>query len=283
VDLVRTVKKLKSDQDLESFLVKSILPHLRHSTAEECLAQDTDTQQKVDNFVTKVISELQPVEGTLAETYLRKTRKLTRLPLNSSLKFHPNLNVRTTRGSWISGVPALVAISGHPRSNTNNIQITYLDLKTGDKHQHVPVAKRSFGSFRGHPTGHHFCELMRNLRKTYSFVCEGVETALSVHQVFPDNHLIATLGKHNFLKLDPSVLNEKVVIILDNDGIKIRHDKVFNATAKKLLAAGKQVFFVVPPLVDGLTKTDMNDVLLHHGIEAVNDVITKEMKKITLK
>ena len=281
--------------------MKSILPHLRHSTPEECQAQDTDTQQKVDNFVTKVISELQPVEGTLAETYLRKTRKLTRLPRNSSLKFHPNLNVRTTRGSWISGVPALVAISGHPRSNTNNIQITYLDLKTGDKHQHVPVAKRSFGSFRGHPTGHHFCELMRNLRKTYSFVCEGVETALSVHQVFPDNHLIATLGrttitlqrsstsnrlisgKHNFLKLDPSVLNEKVVIILDNDGIKIRHDKVFNATAKQLLAAGKQVFFVVPPLVDGLTKTDMNDVLLHHGIEAVNDVITKEMKKITLK
>ena len=78
-------------------------------------------------------------------------------------------------------------------------------------------------------------------------------------------------------------MNEKVVIILDNDGVKVRNDKVFNATAKKLLAAGKKVFFVVPPLVDGLTKTDMNDVLLHHGLEAVNDVITKEMKKITLK
>ena len=175
--------------------MKSILPHLRHSTPEECLAQDRDTKQKVENYVTKVIAELQPVEGTVAETYLRRTRKLARLPRNSSLKFHPNLNVRTTGGNWISGVPALVAVSGHPRSNTNNIQITYLDFKTGDKHQQVPVAKRSFGSFRGHPTGHHFCELMRNIRKTYSFVCEGVETALSVHQVFPDNHLVATLGK----------------------------------------------------------------------------------------
>ena len=282
--------------------MRSILPHLRHSTSEECLDTETKTQ-KVDNYVTKVISELQPVEGTVAETYLKKTRKLSRLPRNSSLKFHPELNVRTTGGDWISGVPALVAVSGHPRSNNNNIQITYLDFKTGDKHPQVPVAKRTFGSFRGHPTGHHFCELMRNLRKTYSFVCEGVETALSVHQVFPDNHLIATLGrnnhtfpisisfinvrlisgKHNFLKLDPAVVNEKVVIILDNDGVKIRHDKVFNTTAKKLLAAGKKVFFVVPPLVDGLTKTDMNDVLLHHGLEAVNDVITKEMKKITLK
>ena len=122
---------LSAPQDLESFLVKSILPHLRHSTPEECLAQDTDTKQKVENYVTKVIAELKPVEGTVAETYLRRTRKLARLPHNSSLKFHPNLNVRTTGGNWISGVPALVAVSGHPRSNTNNIQITYLDFKLG--------------------------------------------------------------------------------------------------------------------------------------------------------
>ena len=181
--------------------MKSILPHLRHLKQEECLEQDRDRDYKVEKYVTKVISELQPVEGSVAETYLKKTRKLSRLPRNSSLGFHPSLNVRTTGGDWISGVPGLVALSGHPQSNTNNIQITYLDFKTGDKHQHVPVAKRSFGSFRGHPAGHHFCELMRNFRKTYSFVCEGVETALSVHQVFPDNHLLATLGR-TYLTLD---------------------------------------------------------------------------------
>lgn len=72
------------------------------------------------------------------------------------------------------------------------------------------------------------------------------------------------------------------MIVLDNDGVKIGKDKVFNATARRLLEAGKKVFFVVPPLVDGLSKTDMNDVLLHHGAEAVDDVITKELKRITL-
>ena len=72
-------------------------------------------------------------------------------------------------------------------------------------------------------------------------------------------------------------------MVLDNDGLKVRQDKVFRATARKLLDAGKKVFFVMPPLVDGLSKTDMNDVLLHHGGEAVLDIITKEMKKVTLK
>ena len=72
-------------------------------------------------------------------------------------------------------------------------------------------------------------------------------------------------------------------MILDNDGLKVRQDKVFRSAARKLLEAGKKVFFVVPPLVDGLTKTDMNDVLLHHGGEAVRDIINKELKKVTLK
>jgi len=283
MDLVRSVKNINSAQDLESFLVKTILPNLRNCKPEECLEKDLDPKLKMESYVTKVISELQPLEGTVAETYLRKTRKLNILPRNSSLKFHPNLSVKSKAGDWMSRVPGLVATASHPASSTANIQITYLDSRTGDKHQEVSVAKRSFGSFRGHPTGHHSCQLMRNLKKNYSFVCEGVETALSVHQVFPDNHLIATLGKHNLLKLDPVVLNEKVIIILDNDGLQLRRDKVFNATAKRLLDSGKKVFFVLPPLVDGLSKTDMNDVLLHHGDEAVNDVINRELKRITLK
>ena len=195
MDLVRRHMNLDSDQELESFLLKRILPHLRRLEPEEYSERVREPSLKMEKYVSKVISELQSVEGTVAETYLRKTRKLNLVPAHSCLKFHPSLSVRSKAGDWISGVPALVAICGHPESKTNNIQTTYLDLKTGDKHQDVAVAKRSFGSFRGHPTGHHFCQLSSNQRKTYSFVCEGVETALSVHQVFPDDHLIATLGK----------------------------------------------------------------------------------------
>ena len=175
--------------------MKNIFPHLRHLTPEESVERNGEPRQRLESYITKVISELQPVEGTLAEIYLRKTRKLRLLPSGSCLKYHPTLSAKSKAGDWISGLPALVVIAGHPQSHTNNIQMTYLDHTTGDKHQDVAVAKRSFGSFRGHPTGHHFCQLVRNLKKTYSFVCEGVETGLSVHQVFPDSHLIATLGR----------------------------------------------------------------------------------------
>ena len=202
MDLVRSVMNLNSEQELESFLVQRILPHLRQMRPEDTLERDRDPNLKMEKYVSKVISELHPIEGTVAETYLRKTRKLSLLPPDSCLRFHPSMAVRSKTGDWMFGVPALVAVAGHPESNTNNIQVTYLHLKTGDKHQDVAVAKRSFGSFRGHPTGQHFCQLTGNLKKTYSFVCEGVETALSVHQVFPNNHLIATLGT---LSLDPDL------------------------------------------------------------------------------
>jgi hypothetical protein len=35
---------------------------------------------------------------------------------------------------------------------------------------------------------------------------EGVETGLTVRQVLEQSHIVATLGKNNFLKLDPAIL-----------------------------------------------------------------------------
>ena len=76
MDLVRSVMNLNSEQELESFLVQRILPHLRQMRPEDTLERDRDPNLKMEKYVSKVISELLPIEGTVAETYLRKTRKL---------------------------------------------------------------------------------------------------------------------------------------------------------------------------------------------------------------
>ena len=176
-----------------------------------------------------------------------------------------------------------MTLASHGDSDTGNIQITYLDPDTNDKHTHVQLARRTFGSFNSPHGHHHYCELVRRQNPNYSFVCEGVETALSVYQAFPDIHLIATLGKNNFARMDPKVLNQKVVLVLDNDGVNLHEDKIFRDTCKMLQDQGKDVHYVLPPLIDGHDKTDMNDILIHHGENILHDVIVKGLKRVKHK
>ena len=83
-------------------------------------------------------------------------------------------------------------------------------------------------------------------------------------QAFPDVHLISlvSLGKNNFSRLDPELLNKKVVLVMDNDGALISSDRIFIRNYPE--TPRKKVQYVLPPLVDCLDKTDMNYVLVHY-------------------
>ena len=234
---------------------------------------------KVQVYIDKIISELQPLDGSIAEKYLKHTRKLQRLPQTPSLQFHPNLSTRSKSNSWINNIPGLVALASHPRSSSGNIQITYLDPAHPRKLEDANISRQTFGTFHS-DQGHHFCQLVKNSSTNYSFVCEGVETGLSVFQAFPDSHLIATLGKNNFSRLDPEVLNKKVVLVMDNDGIPLSSDRIFKETTQKLIDHGKDVYYILPPLIDGLDKTDINDVLVHYGEDGVHHLISTKLQKL---
>ena len=286
MDLVRDTKQFKRDQDLQLFVMNEILPHLKYLPPESessqlKVRQIKESSQKVEAYVDKLVTELRPLRGSLAEKYLKETRMLTRLPDTDSLRFHPRLSTRAEDGSWLSDIPGLVALASHRDSDTGNIQVTYLDPGSRDKHPGVHIARRTFGSFLSPRGQQHYCELVTNTRDMdTTFICEGVETALSVYQAFPDTHLIATLGKNNFPRVDPGVLNNKVVLILDNDSVSLSGDRIFQATTRKLLEHGKHVHYVQPPLLDGHNKTDMNDVLVSFGEYAVHELILNGLKHI---
>jgi len=284
-DLAKATLKL-SDRDMIDYALKHIFPILKDvnsdsesSLLEGALPKQVSHNKKTERHLNKILDELEPLEGSIAEEYLKIHRKIMRVN-TENLKFHPKLGAVSKLGGYLSQLPALVSIASHPESDEENIQVTYLNPRTKNKHKDVVVAKQTFGSFAS-PDGYHFCEIYENdIEQGVTFVCEGVETALSVHQAFPEDHLIATLGKYNFGKLDPDILNQKVVLIFDNDGKDIEEDVVFKKTSKKLVEAGKDVYIVVPPLVGELEKTDMNDVLIHLGEEGVYNVVTKNMKKV---
>ena len=278
---------MRSIQDMLLFVMNEILPHLKYlppeseSSQKKSSEQIKETNQKVEAYVASIVRELRPLRGSTAEVYLKRTRRLARLPDTDSLRFHPRLRTRSEAGSWLYDIPGLVALASHRDSDTGNIQVTYLDSRSRDKHPEVHIARRTFGSFLSPQGQQHYCELVTNSRdKNTTFICEGVETALSVYQAFPDIHLIATLGKNNFPRMDPSVLNKKVVLILDNDSVSLSGDRIFHATTRKLLDHGKDVHYVQPPLLDGRSKTDMNDVLLSLGDYAVHELILNGLKVV---
>eukprot|EP00092_Neocalanus_flemingeri_P034543 GFUD01037566.1.p1 GENE.GFUD01037566.1~~GFUD01037566.1.p1 ORF type:complete len:399 (+),score=89.26 GFUD01037566.1:60-1256(+) len=282
-DLVKAAQNL-SDQEMIEFVVKDILPSLKVNTVNSDSSSEFRTEAALpkastENYTRQLFSELLPLEGSIAEDYLQMHRKV-QLISSKNLKFHPNVSSKASFGGYLKNLPALVSIASHPRSETVNLQITYLDPITKNKHADVAIPKRTLGSFFD-PEGFHSCEISESIHHKFTLICEGVETALSVLQAFPEDHIIATLGKHNFSRVDPDILNQKIVLVFDNDGFDIKDDKVFNTASKRFVEAGKDVYIVLPPLLEGLDKTDMNDILVHLGEEGVYKAVMKNMKKLS--
>jgi len=288
-DLVKIIKNL-SHQEMIDFSIEKILPSLEsigdgteksiQVEDEELSSELVEKQKQRDSYSRRIVSELLPIAGTIAEDYLKDHRNIS-LISSKSLKYHPCLSTKARLGGYLNNIPGLVSIASHPRSDKVNFQVTYLDPSTNNKHPDVAISKQTFGSFTDR-FGYHYCEISENVCEKVTFLAEGVETALSVHQVFQDNHVIATLGKMNFARIDPEICNKKVVLVFDNDGNDIWEDRLFMKAAKRLIDMEKDVYIVFPPIIEGLDKTDMNDFLVHLGDEGVYKVILNNMKKVKL-
>ena len=282
-DMLTLVGKQKGLQgkNLYSYAVTKILPDLKDlpSLSKATSTSELTSYSKLEDLAARILEESVPITNTLAEEYLR-SRGLTELS-SSALFYHPALITRTEKGDWLHNIPGLVVVASNPKSQSMNIQVTYLD-ECGKKHNEVAVQRRTIGTFQD-PLGNHSCLLSPGdpTSDGFTFVAEGTETALSVLQVLPGDRVMATLGKGNLARIDPDLVTKKVVLVLDNDGTSYREDSLVLRAATRLLEAGKVVYLVWPDLLPGTTKTDMNDVLQHQGEDAVFLTI-KGMKQLTL-
>ena len=282
-DMLTLVGKQKGLQgkNLYRYAVTKILPDLKDLPSHPSATSSSELPgySKLEDLAARILEESGPIANTLAEDYLRN-RGVTELS-SSALFYHPALITRNEKGDWLHNIPGLVVVAGNPKSQSINIQVTYLK-DGGKKNTEVAVQRRTIGTFQG-SLGFHSCLLSPgdSTSNGFTFVAEGTETALSVLQVLPGDRVVATLGKGNLARLDPDLVTERVVLVLDNDGTSYRADSLVLRAATRLLEAGKVVYVVWPDLLPGTTKTDMNDVLQHQGEDAVYLTI-KGMKKLTL-
>ena len=214
----------------------------------------------------------QKIEGTLAETYLKKHRKIEgKLP--SSYRYHPAVFEPETKKK----LPALLVLATNKTKEIEAVQTIYLDEKTANKAD-LLVKKRTFGRVR---FGASVClNQGKNANETY--IVEGPETGLSILETKPDATIKVSLSQSNMAKVAHELSSEtegqKIVLCLDNDEDKKKNAVLIcknNFKDKLKTINEKHQISIIAPEKSG---HDFNDVLVKEGLGSLKNALKNQHK-----
>ena len=217
---------------------------------------------KTSEYAQKLVAESKAIEGTIVERYLREVRGINNIE-GADLRYHPQ--VFTSKQEVHQYLPAMLSVGRDNEGNVQCVQATYLNPETANKAE-LAVTKRTYAS----PSGALVHLQERGGVKDTSYIAEGVETGLSIKDAGV-GEVVVTLGKANFINIDPQSIGEKAVFCLDNDGA-IYQDITIHKAAERLTNLGKEVFIVMPE-GKATGKVDFNDIARAGGVEAVRENI----------
>jgi hypothetical protein len=211
-------------------------------------------------FAKKLAEQGQPIQGTLAEQYLKTHRGIILDHYPDDVRFHPGIYSKLNGKTF----PALLVIARNKSGQIQAVQATYLEASTAQKIDKsiVTLQKQTFGVLRGATVN------FQSKKGAPTLIAEGIETGLSLASAIKQVNIRVTLSKSNFKNIDSHTLPERVVFCLDNDGQDIQSDKLIAQSAKRLIDNHKQVSFMFPTCLSS-KKQDYNDVLKHAGQAAI--------------
>ena len=249
-------------------------------------------KDKTSEYAQKLAAESMPIVGTIVEKYLKGTRSITNLD-SPDIRYHPK--VFTGKNEKQKYMPAMLAIGRDKEGKIQCVQATYLDSETANKAD-LDVKKRTYASPSGASVSLQKHEISaeknidgvsedankNNKKNEISFIAEGAETGLSIKDAvgaIKNSNVVVTLGKSNFVSIDPQSVGQKIIFCLDNDGEKSFTDNTIHKAAQRLIDFGKEVFIAVPDqITSGKNgKTDFNDVAKVAGIAAVKSTINNSV------
>jgi len=256
--LIQSTLKLNFTQSLE-YAAKLTGDDLKVLIKQTPKKDEATKSNKPDNSSTRdyarqLAMESVPVQGTLAEKYLKEIRAIHDIS-GHDIRFHPK--VWTHKSEPLKYRPAFLSIARDKDTQIQAVEAVYLDEKTAQKAVMDIKAKKSFGIKKN------ACVVINegHGRDAVTYIAEGIETGLSVRDAVKSERVIATLGKGNFRTIDPSMLTDKVVFCVDNDGKPITGDSVILDSVKRMISHGKTVEVVVPK-----HQGDFNDIAKLSGV-----------------
>ncbi|MBP9691771.1 MAG: AAA family ATPase [Alphaproteobacteria bacterium] len=233
-----------------------------------------ETKQKIER-AQSLYTKGQPIQGTLAERYLRDHRKI-KGELPQDLLYLP------AKGLGKASLPALMAIARSPAGEVTAVQLIFLDPHTANK-ANIPVPKRSFGALTGAAVTIQTCPPLHlggehgesGKSSNLLLIAEGVETALSLKEAGVKEEIKASLGLSNIKNLELKNPNTHVIICGDHDASDSQATKNLEKSAQVLQEKGFKVTVIKP---DKLGE-DFNDVLKAKGPQEVREILEKRLPK----
>ncbi len=219
-------------------------------------ARDNNNNAWRVNTLNRYLKGCRPIEGTLAQRYLREHRGIQE-KLPSDLRFIAAAwNEQAQQSS-----PALAAIARDREGTVTGLQVIFLNDKTGEKAD-CAVRKKSFGILRG-------SSVRIQKGEGAVFLAEGIETALSLREAGVRGDIYAVLGVSNF-KNAALFMEDKtrpVILCADQDGAESPSHKIVEKAVSSLKDQGFAVSVMRPESTQG--REDFNDVLKREGIQGV--------------
>lgn len=198
-----------------------------------------------------------PIDGTLAEVYLRRHRSISGPVSPDAVRFHPDFRQADYQSR---GVPALIVASTNPAGEILAIQGVELDRETGAK-----VDKRT----NGHRADD-MAWIAPGIPGSPLLITEGPENALSLVQALPHDGVSATLGVTQFPKIVNTLPKDRrIIFVADSDAADSAARKTFDRAVADAIALGCDVRVARPP--EGIK--DSNDLLRARGVGAVRAMI----------
>lgn len=222
-----------------------------------------DSNDKKIAYAQEVYRKTISITGTPAEKYLQN-RGLDSLP--NDFRYTPNAIHPDTK----KPTHALIVPLKNKQNNITGVVRIFLN-KDGtklnktvigeDNQPFQVVTKANLGVMKNAAV-----KIQINPISDTVWVAEGIETALSISKVKPDETILASLSVSQLkgVSIDSDV--KKIIICADNDGNNPNSRKALIAAVGHHLDNGKRVFITMP---SGPEKADFNDLLRTGGAQKI--------------
>ncbi|MBK2270193.1 AAA family ATPase [Francisella philomiragia] len=216
-------------------------------------------------------NQTENLQGTIADKYLKEHRGITDtsslamryLPAGKEIKFinqDNKIELKTNK------IPMLVVGGYNHKGDIVSAQRIYLDEKTAGKNQFMENPKLSMGLVSGAGG------LVQKGTSDRVYIVEGPETGASIALADKEASVYCSFGLSNLSKLDKLIKAnnfKEVILAADNDGKGSNAERLTLEAKAELERKGVELKVIEPKALNGLAKTDWNDVLKEKGVEEI--------------
>ncbi len=239
-------------------------------------------EQKKINYAQSIYNKGTPIEGTLAEKYLREVRGIN-CSIPADFRFcaklkHPDLGTM---------VAALIAPITNQHDEIQGVVRIFLD-PTGNKlnttytnnygQKQLATVKANLGVMANNGV------IINPKRSSTVYITEGIETALSILEARSQDRVIAALSVTNLKNVPLPDSTRTVVLCADCDGTNTHSHQTLIKAADSYLERGLKVYIAYPEKNSDLKKIDFNDVLKNLGVNSISNSLenAKPYKKLEI-